>query len=77
MKLWLTQVNGGRYMLTLLRPTIATIRGTAIRDAFERPGEPIAVKHLCAAGVRSLFGREFAPLTPTKVNLTASLDERN
>lgn len=73
MKLWLTRCHGGRYILTLLKPEIAQIRGTHIMDAFERIGEPIAVKHLCAAGVKSLMGVELEELVPTKVEITARL----
>lgn len=76
-KFWLTQCHSKAYMITLLRPKIAKIRGTQHLDAFERIGEPFIVKHMCAAGIRSMFGREFAPLTPTRVNLIVSVDERN
>lgn len=60
-------------MLTLFRPTIAAIRGTSHLDAFERVGEPIAVKHLCEAGVKSLLGCDLEMLTPTKVEIGAKL----
>ena len=77
MKLWLTRVNGGRYLLTLLKPLISPIRGVKgpdgkpVLDAFEREGEPIAVRYLCDGGIRSLFGRDFPHLVPTKIELTA------
>ncbi len=77
MKLWLTRVHGGRYILTALRPTITQIKGfktdkgEPIFDAFERPGEPIAVRYLCEGGIKSLFGKDFPYLEPIKIELTA------
>ncbi len=77
MKLWLTRVNGGRYLLTLMKPLIMPIRGVKgpdgqpVLDAFERGGEPIAVRYLCEGGIRSLFGKDFPFLVPTKIELTA------
>lgn len=77
MKLWLTRCHGGRYILTALKPTITQIRGfrgpngEEIFDAFERPGEPIAVRYLCEGGIRSLFKKDFPYLTPVKIELTA------
>lgn len=73
MKLWLTRVFGDRYLLTALKPTIRTIRGTQHLDAFSQPGEPIDVRHLCAPGIKALLGVELEPLTPTKVEVTASV----
>jgi hypothetical protein len=77
MKLWLTRCNGGRYLLTVLKPKIAPIKGVydenglPVEDAFEVTGEPIAVRYLCEGGIRSLFGRTLPPLTPTKIELEA------
>lgn len=82
MKLWLTRCYGGRYILTALKPTITQIRGLRgpngeeILDAFERPGEPIAVRYLCEGGIRSLFGKDFPLLQPTKIDLTAKEIEK-
>ncbi len=72
MKLWLTKCHGGRYLLTVFKPTIARIRGTEYFDAFERVGEPIAVRYLCEAGIVSLFKTTLPPLTPTKIEITGS-----
>ncbi len=82
MKLWLTRCYGGRYILTALKPTITQIRGLkgpngeTISDAFERPGEPIAVRYLCEGGIRSLFGKDFPLLQPVKIDLTAKEIEK-
>ncbi len=82
MKLWLTRVNGGRYLLTLMKPLIMPIRGykdkegNPVLDAFERVGEPIAVRYLCEGGIKSLFGKEFPYLVPTKIELTAKEIEK-
>lgn len=69
MRLWLTKCDGGRYLLTALPPVIACIRGTTRHDAFERTGEPIAVRYLCEPGIVSALGRALPPLVPTKVEL--------
>lgn len=82
MKLWLTRCYGGRYILTALKPTITQIRGLKgpngeqIFDAFERPGEPIAVRYLCEGGIRSLFKKDFPLLVPVKIDLTAKEIEK-
>jgi hypothetical protein len=71
MKLWLTRCHGGRYLLTRKLPVLAKIEGTNDLDAFEQPGEPISVKHLCEPGVIALLGAALPPLTPTKIDLIA------
>ncbi len=71
MRLWLTKCHGGRYLLTVLKPTIHRIRGTRDMDAFEVPGEPICVKHLCEPGIRAMLGRTLEPLKPERIELTA------
>lgn len=71
MKAYLTKVHGGRYMVTLFKPIIRTIRGTTHLDAFSVPGEPIDVRHLCAPGIKALLGYELEPMVPTKIELTA------
>lgn len=73
MKIFLTRVHGGRYLLTALKPIIRTIRGTPHLDAFSQPGEPIDVRHLCAAGIVALLGHELPELTPTKITIEASV----
>jgi len=60
-------------MVTLFKPIIARIRGTEYMDAFEKVGEPIAVKHLCEPGIKSLLGLTLEPLTPTKIEITANV----
>lgn len=82
MKLWLTRCYGGRYLLTAMKPFILPIRGVKgpdgqpVMDAFERGGEPIAVRYLCEGGVRSLFGHDFPFLEPTKIEITAKEIEK-
>lgn len=78
MKLWLTRCHGGRYLLTAMKPLILPIRGykteagEPVYDAFERGGEPIAVRYLCEGGIRSLFKKDFPFLTPIKIEISAS-----
>lgn len=68
---WLTRCFGGRSMLTTLKPVIHRIYGTRHLDAFEAPGEPTAIRHLCEGGVRRLFGFLPDPLVSVHVRLTA------
>lgn len=58
-------------MLTHLRPEIHRIEGTRINDAFEVPGEPIGVRHLCEGGIKALFGILPEELVSRRVKLTA------
>jgi hypothetical protein len=71
MKLWLTRCHGGRYMVTNHQPIIQRITGTRDLDAFESPGEPVGVRHLCEGGIESLLGHVPEPLTPVRIELTA------
>lgn len=63
-------------MLTFLPPVIAEIKGMSaiggapIMDAFERVGEPIAVRYMCEGGVKALFGKLPPYLVPTPVEIT-------
>ena len=41
-------------------------------DAFERTGEPIAVRYLCPGGVKTLLGALPPYLTPTRIDLDAN-----
>lgn len=58
-------------MLTHLKPEIHRILGTRSLDAFEVPGEPTAVRHLCEAGVLAMFGELPEPLVSRRIRLTA------
>ncbi len=66
-------------MLTVLPPVIAEIKGlrdaisgAPIFDAFERAGEPVAVRHLCQGGVKALLGTLPPYLSPTQIDLDAN-----
>ena len=71
MKLWLTRCHGGRCIVTYHKPIIQRIFGTRNFDAFEHPGEPVGVRHLCEGGIESLLGHVPEPLTPVRIELTA------
>lgn len=68
---WLTQCDGGRYLITLLVPIIAPIKGRRpiTEDAFEQVGEPLCVKNLCAPMVQLALGMPLPPLKPTRAKL--------
>ncbi len=65
-----------------MKPLISPIRGVKgpdgqpVLDAFEREGEPIAVRYLCEGGIKSLFGKDFPYLVPIKIDLTAKEIEK-
>lgn len=71
MTLWLTRQRDGNYMLTRLRPLVTAVRGTRERDAYMLPGEPIGIRHLCAAGVAALIGVTLEPLQSIQVEVSA------
>lgn len=50
--LWLTRQAIGDYMLTATPPAIVTVRSTDQFDAYIRAGDPIGLRHLCAAGMQ-------------------------
>lgn len=81
MIVYLTEVNGGRAMLTAKEPIIQLIDHTRIMDAFSVPGEPLDVRHMCQPGVRLLInskatGMCLAPLTPTLVRIHCTVLEK-
>lgn len=53
MKLWLARGHDGKYSLTALRPVWSKVRGADYNDFYERTGEPVGIRHLCANGMRS------------------------
>lgn len=74
MILYLTEVYGGRSLLTFKKPLRHKIDHTDIWDMFPQYGEPIDVRHLCQGGIRTAIGTKrtgliLAPLTPTRVRL--------
>lgn len=75
MKLWLTKCHGGRYCLTKRPPVLHKIDGTKHIDAFDQPGEPVSVRHLCEPIVQMILGRTLEPLTPTKIEIAARVLE--
>jgi hypothetical protein len=72
-RLWLTRQHDGSHMITLLRPRIRRVAGTDYDDAYIREGEPVGVRHLCAGGVKWLWGLELKPLESIKVTLAGGL----
>lgn len=56
MRLYLARQALGDYMLTALPPVWAQVAGTDRSDWYVQAGEPVGVRHLCARGVRMLFG---------------------
>ncbi len=82
MIVYLTEVYGGRAMLTAEKPVIQLIKYTNIMDAFSLPGEPLDVRHMCQPGVRLLLnskasGMVLAPLTPTLVRINCHVLEKD
>jgi hypothetical protein len=56
-------------MLTKFRPLLMAVAGTTRLDAFERPGEPVGVRHLCPEAVQAFYGIELEPLQSIRVRL--------
>lgn len=73
MRLWLSRQADGRYMLTATKPVQAEVKGTGTADLYIRYGDPIGLRHLCAAGSVSLFGVSLMPLESVKVEINASI----
>jgi hypothetical protein len=58
-------------MLTYYKPTIQRIAGTRDLDAFEVPGEPVGVRHLCEGGIKTLLGHAPETLVPAQIEIAA------
>ena len=68
---WLSRQYNGSYMFTALRPRRVRVLGTDHEDLYERPGEPIGLRNLCAAGVRTVFRVDLDPLESRCVRVAA------
>lgn len=68
-QLFLSRTAGGTYLLTRLPPIVQRIEGTDRFDVFERPGEPVAVRHLCPQAMHAMYRIELAPLETIRVRL--------
>lgn len=73
--LFLTKQRDGNFMLTKLRPTIETVSGTNLQDAYIIPGEPIGLKHLCTDGVKAIFGVDIPHLTTVRVTIETGVED--
>jgi hypothetical protein len=69
MRLWLSRAAGGTYLITRLPPLVQRIAGTDRMDVFERPGEPVAVRHLCAEAMAAMYKIELEPLESIRIRL--------
>ena len=67
--LWLTKVEGGRYMITKTKPIRGRILGTR-KDEMDASFDPLSFRHICEASVIYLGGRTLPPLTPTRIKMT-------
>jgi hypothetical protein len=70
MKLWLSRSWAGWYFLTLVKPVIANVRFTKHKDLFDRRGEPLSIRHLCAEWVHTVLKRELKPLESIRIKMT-------
>ncbi len=67
--LWLTKVDGGRYLITKTKPVRGRILGTR-KQEMDAPFDPLAFRHICEASVLFLSGKTLKPLTPTRIRMT-------
>jgi hypothetical protein len=70
--LWLTKVDGGRYLITKTKPVRGRILGTR-KDEMDAPFDPLAFRHICEASVIYLSGKVLPPLTPTRIRMTVEI----
>jgi hypothetical protein len=55
-RLWITRQWDGRFMVTLFKPVIATVKGTGHKDAYFKYGEPFGKKDYCEHMTASILG---------------------
>lgn len=67
--LWLTKVDGGRYIITKTKPIKGRIFGTRKME-MDAPFDPLAFRHICEPSVIYLSGKPLPPLTPTRIRMT-------
>jgi hypothetical protein len=67
--LWLTKVDGGRYIITRLKPVSGRIKGTR-RPEMDSPFDPMIFRHICEASVINLAGAPLPPLQPKRIRMT-------
>jgi hypothetical protein len=69
MRLWLSRTAGGTYLITRLPPLLERIAGSDRMDLFERPGEPVAVRHLCPDAMHAMYKIDLEPLQSIRIRL--------
>lgn len=67
--LWLTKVDGGRYIITKTKPIKGRILGTRTPE-MDAPFDPLAFRQICEASVIYLAGNALPPLTPVRIRMT-------
>lgn len=67
--LWLTKVDGGRYMITKTKPIRGRILGTR-KPEMDAPFDPLSFRHICEQSVIYLGGKTLEPFTPTRIRMT-------
>jgi hypothetical protein len=75
MRLWLSRQHDGTYMLSFLKPEQSMVLGTGHADLYFAAGEPVGMRHLCAEGVRSFFGRSLEAMESVKVEISGKVIE--
>ena len=70
--LWLTKVDGGRYLITKTKPVRGRIFGTR-KDEMDAPFDPLSFRHICEASVIYLMGSTLPPLTPRRIRMSVEL----
>jgi hypothetical protein len=68
-RLFMARTAGGTYLITRLPPIVQRIAGTDRWDVFERPGEPVAVRHLCPEAMHAMYKIELEPLQIIRIRL--------
>lgn len=74
MKLWASKRKNARYLLTAMRPALTPVRGTASRDYYTPPGDPIGVD-VCEAGFEALTSMNLDDFGQVRIELTAKVCE--
>jgi hypothetical protein len=73
MKLWLSKVHNGRYILTVLKPLRTKVVGHDFEDLYEHPGEPFARGNsYCEPGIQAAFGVTLDPLCSIKIEVSGA-----
>jgi len=73
LKLWLSRLRSGRYLITQYKPILATIGDTDVKDLYIKSGEPVGIPSMCSGILKLVGSKPLKRLESVKIELEGKL----